>query len=261
MKNFTFFFLLSLFFSACVEKEPECPLSKGEWEYISEWSDEFNGNTLDTTKWYPRNPGWKGRKPGYFSPANVSVKDGKMILTSKTEDLPDLPEGYHTFTTAAVKSKAFMLYGYYEIRFKPMDSRCSSAFWFYSIEPDLWTEIDVFEICGKHPTPEMEQKYFMTVHVMKHPEVKEKTKSSELWETPSRLANQFWIAGLEWDEKEIKWYLNGELIRVKQNKYWHQPLNMNFDSETFPSWFGLPDPKDPAGHFEVDYVRVWKRKE
>ncbi|QGY45629.1 hypothetical protein GM418_18710 [Maribellus comscasis] len=48
---------------------------------------------------------------------------------------------------------------------------------------------------------------------------------------------------------------------VKQSKYWHQPLNMNFDSETFTDWFGIPAPTDPEGHFEIDYVRVWKRAE
>jgi len=39
----------------------------------------------------------------------------------------------------------------------------------------------------------------------------------------------------------------------------HQPLDMNFDSETMPEWFGLPDPKDKAGHFKIDYVRVWQQ--
>ena len=133
------------------EQEPKCTLPGSDWKYIPDLSDEFNCKSIDTAKWFPFNPGWTGREPGYFSPANVSVKKGNLVLTSKTETLKDLPAGYHTFTTAAVKSKKRMLYGYYEVRFKPMDSRASSAFWFYAIDPDIWTEIDVFEICGKHP--------------------------------------------------------------------------------------------------------------
>ena len=240
--------------------EPKCPLPGDNWKYMPEYSDEFNGKTLDTVKWYPFNPGWKGRAPGYFSPANVSVKRGNLILTSKTETLKGLPEEYHTFTTAAVKSKQRMLYGYYELRFKPMDSRASSAFWFYSIEPDTWTEIDVFEICGKHPDKAWESKFFATTHVMKLPGLEGEVHDNVEWKTPYRLADDFITCALEWNEKELKWYLNGEVIRTRENTYWHQPLEMNFDSETMPEWFGLPDPKDKAGLFKIDYVRVWQNK-
>ena len=239
---------------------PVCPLNPGNWKFVSELSDEFNGKSLDTTKWYNYNPGWKGREPGYFSPANVTVKNGDLILTSRTEVLPDLPAGYHTFTTAAVKSKSRMLYGYYEVRFKPMDSRASSAFWFYAIDPGLWTEIDVFEICGKHPDKTWEHKYFATAHALTVPGLSQRISDNVEWVTPYRLADDYQVCGLEWNENLIKWYLNGEVIRTRENTYWHQPLDMNFDIETMPEWFGLPDPKDKPGYFRVDYVRVWQKQ-
>jgi len=242
-------------------KGPKCPLPSGSWQFIPELSDEFNGNGLDTAKWYPSNPEWLGRPPGYFSHKNVSAKNGYLTLTSKREALPGLPEGYHTFTTAAVKSKERMLYGYYEIRCKPMDSRCSSAFWFYAGDPDTWTEIDVFELCGRNSDPEMERKYFMTVHLMKLPGLDNEIHEQTDWIAPFRLADDFFICGFEWNENEMKWYVNGKLIKTKENTYWHQFLNMNFDSETMPEWFGLPAPEDPEGHFEIDYVRVWKKKD
>jgi beta-glucanase (GH16 family) len=242
------------------EQEPKCTLPGSDWKYIPALSDEFNGKSMDTAKWYPCNPGWKGREPGYFSPANVKVKNGNLVLTSKTETLKGIPPEYHTFTTAAVKSKNRMLYGYYEVRFKPMDSRASSAFWFYAIDPDIWTEIDVFEICGKHPDKTWENKYFATTHVMKAPGVADHLSDNVEWKAPYRLADVYSVCGLEWNEREIKWYLNGEVIRTRENTYWHQPLEMNFDSETMPEWLGLPDPKDKAGHFMIDYVRVWQKE-
>ena len=101
---------------------------------------------LDPAKWHDHNPQWKGRQPGLFSRSNVTVRDGALHLTARAEDLPNLPDGYHTFTTAAVKSKALVKYGYFEIRCRPMKSRASSAFWFYHSTPEIWTEIDVFEI-------------------------------------------------------------------------------------------------------------------
>jgi beta-glucanase (GH16 family) len=234
----------------------------GQWETIPELSDEFNGDYLDTTKWLPNNPGWLGRKPAYFSKDNVILENGMLSLVAKTEELEDLPEGYHTFTTAAVQSKTRIQYGYFEMRCQAMDSRCSSAFWFYAIDPDIWTEIDVFEICGKHPDKEWEHKIFATTHVFKTPEDGENHWSDhEVWIAPFRLADEFITVGLEWNEKVIRWYVNGEVIRTRENTHWHQPLTMNFDSETMPEWWGLPDPKDPAGYFMIDYIRSWKKLE
>jgi len=230
--------IIGLFCVSCNQiHQPQCPLPHGEWELISEFSDEFDGTELDTSKWHPVNPGWLGRKPSFFSKDNVVVKDSLLTLVGKTETLPDLPEGYHTFTSAAVQSKGRVKYGYFEIRCKPMDSRISSAFWFYAIEPDIWTEIDVFEICGLHPDKEWEQKYFMNVHVFKTPEEGSNHWSdSETWISPHRLADKFIIVGFEWDEKELKWYVDGELLRTRENTHWHQPLTMNFDSETMHEW-------------------------
>jgi hypothetical protein len=33
---------------------------------------------------------------------------------------------------------------------------------------------------------------------------------------------------------------------------------MNFDSETMPEWFGLPDPKTLPASFSIEYVRSWR---
>ena len=95
------------------------PPQHATWVPIPELTDEFDGNRLDSKKWHDHNPQWTGRKPGFFSKSNVAVRDGKLHLTARAEDLPNLPEGYHTFTTAAVKSKTLVKYGYFEIKCRP----------------------------------------------------------------------------------------------------------------------------------------------
>ncbi|MBN2327679.1 MAG: family 16 glycosylhydrolase [Candidatus Omnitrophica bacterium] len=234
------------------------PPEGGKWRPIPELTDEFEGAALDGKKWYDHNPGWKGRQPGFFSRKNVAVQDGELQLTARAEDLPDLTEGYHTFTTAAVKSKALVKYGYFEIRCKPMDSRASSAFWFYESTPEIWTEIDVFEIGGR--APEHEHQYHMNVHVLHSPTVKEHLSDSSIWKSPYRLADEYHVYALEWDEASIKWYVDGKVVRTVENKHWHQPLAMNFDSETMPDWFGLPDKANLPSTFRIDYVRSWKKE-
>jgi len=235
-----------------------CPLPHGKWEMIAELSDEFQDDRLDPEKWHPNNPTWKGRQPGFFSKNNVTVSDGQLHLTAKAENLPDLPEGYHTFTTAAVKSKAKVLYGYFEIKCRPMDSRASSAFWFYAQEPDRWTEIDVFEIGGG--APKHEKAVHMNAHVFRTPEDGNNHWSKgSTWEAPLRLADGFHTYGLEWNEDELKYYVDGKVVRSMKNTHWHQPLHMNFDSETMPNWFGLPEVENLPSTFSIEYVRSWRR--
>jgi hypothetical protein len=55
--------------------------------------------------------------------------------------------------------------------------------------------------------------------------------------------------------------VNGQVVRVSTNDSWHEPMHLQFDSETMPDWFGdmaLDDPRLPAC-FNIDYVRGWQR--
>jgi len=231
------------------------PPAGSEWNPSPALTDEFEAGKL--SKWHDRNPQWKGRQPGYFSPANVSVGDGMLHLTARAEELPGLPEGYHTFTTAAVKSTTLVRYGYFEIRCRPMKSKASSAFWFYDSTRERWTEIDVFEICGG--CEERLREYNMNVHVFHTPEEDRHWAKAGKWTAPYDLADEFHVYGLEWDQDAIRWYVDDEVVREVENTHWHQPLALNFDSETMPDWFGLPDEAELPSTFSIDYVRSWKR--
>jgi len=143
------------------------PPPGGKWTPIPELTDEFEGENLDSEKWHDHNPGWLGRYPGLFSTNNVSVSDGKLHLTARVEEPNHPDKKFHTFTTAAVKSKALVKYGYFEVKCRPMKSKASSAFWFYQDTPEEWTEIDVFEICGAGG--KWNNLYNMTVHVFRTP--------------------------------------------------------------------------------------------
>jgi beta-glucanase (GH16 family) len=235
------------------------PPRKGEWEPIPQLTDEFKGVKLDITKWHNGfvNPEWKGRHPALFMPSNVAVHDGKLHLTARVESVPGAPEGYHTFTTAAVKSKTKVLYGYFEIRCKPMKSRASSAFWFYENEPTISTEIDVFEIGGGAPGEE--RNYHTNAHVHHAPEVKKHVGHGDIWKAPYDLASAYHTYALQWDKDDIKWLVDGQVVRTLKNQYWHQPLALIFDSETFPDWFGLPLKEELPATFSIEYVRSWRR--
>jgi beta-glucanase (GH16 family) len=244
-----------------VPQEPPTfgPPNPSQWQPLPAMTDEFDGTALDTDKWHATNPEWKGRQPGLFMPSNVTVRDGKLHITMRKETVPDAPQGYHTFTCGAVKSKTTALYGFFEARCKAMASRGSSAFWFYNSTPTWWTEIDLFEIGGK--APGHQRKVHMNVHVFVTPEDGKKHWSkADTWEAPFDLAADYHVYGLLWEKDRIAWYVDGVERRTLANTHWHQPLHLNFDSETMPDWFGLPDEKDLPSTFSIEYVRAWQRK-
>jgi beta-glucanase (GH16 family) len=233
--------------------------NEGNWIKYEIMSDEFEGTQLDSSKWHPRNPGWLGRQPAYFYPGNVTVSNGKLHLAMKKQQVPEMPrdKGYHTYTSAAVKSKTTVKYGYFEVKCRPMKSAGSSSFWFYESTPEIWTEIDVFEIGGK--APGFEKKYNMNVHVFRTPTENKHWSMGEVWIAPENLADDYHTYGLEWDEDRIQWYFDGVLVRWVENTHWHQPLTLNFDSETMPDWFGLPKDNDLPSTYSIEYTRAWKK--
>ena len=228
------------------------------WQPDPDLTDEFTGDQLDEAKWWPTNPKWLGRQPALFHPSNVRVADGELQLTMRRWFPEDGPteRGYHTYTSAAVQSRQRVLYGYFEVEAQPMRSHGSSAFWFYDHTPEIWTEIDVFEIGGGAPSHQ--RRYHMNAHVFHTPEERRHWNVGGTWEAPWDLADDFHVYGLQWDREELKYYVDGVLVRRMRNTHWHQPLTLNLDSETMPNWFGLPRDEDLPSTFRIRYVRAWK---
>ena len=244
--------------SQVLDESPKPPI-KGDFIFIPELSDEFEDNTFDSSKWFRTNPTWLGRQPAFFSEKNVIQRDGKLHLLMRKEEPPEAlkEKEYHTYSSAAVRSKNTVKYGYFEIKSRAMNSRGSSAFWFYDQSPDLWTEIDVFELCGKG---DRENQYNMNIHVFRTPLKEEHWSKGGEWRAPYRFADDFHVFGLEWTPYVIRWYVDGVAVRTAENTHWHQPLTMNFDSETMPGWFDLPDDRDLPSTFSIEYVRSWRFK-
>jgi beta-glucanase (GH16 family) len=90
--------------------------------YALAWSDEFNGEGLDQTKWGYRTDSkmWSTQLP-----ANVSVADGHLVLALKKEKA-----GGKAYTGAGIVSRAVFRYGYYEARLQvTSDTGWHTSFW------------------------------------------------------------------------------------------------------------------------------------
>jgi beta-glucanase (GH16 family) len=236
--------------------------NQGHWIKFEPMWDEFDGRSLDTNKWIVGMSWWRGRQPAWFNPTNVSVSNGQLHLTMRKEAVPKELEkhGYRDYTSAALHTRARSSYGYYEVKACPMNSGGSSSFWFQQEDrqahPDWATEVDVFELCGKNPRHD--RRYYMTLHVTQTPQEKRHWSVGSFWEAPWRFAEDFHVFGFEWRKDELRWYVDGVLVRTVENTHWHQPLYLIFDSETMPEWFGMPDDADLPSTYSIEYVRTWK---
>ncbi len=107
------------------------------------WSDEFDGTSLDTTKWdVVDQEDWYD---AWYAPHNVEVSDGTLKLHSQEE----LYNGKH-WTGAKLEGTYHPEYAYLEarVRHSAADAHIWSAWWTIGWENNTWKwppEFDIFE--------------------------------------------------------------------------------------------------------------------
>ncbi|MEY4905781.1 MAG: hypothetical protein RLZZ292_3596, partial [Bacteroidota bacterium] len=181
--------------------------------------DEFNGTSLDRTKWYSYYPYATGgsdtcvycrrHEPSnsqqIFQDNNVVVNNGTLKLIAKRERATWM--GATTdFTSGLINSKLdFNTYSKYEIRCKiPSGMGFWPAFWVFG----GGTEIDVFEIGGDEP-----REVSMTVH-------RWAADGRDLlnpipYYTGDDYSQAFHVFAVEYDRFYIRFLIDGFPVRVK----------------------------------------------
>lgn len=243
---------------------------------LNDFTDEFLGSWLNKTKWQDWNPHWIGRAPAVFKWTNIFLNRGDVALKARRDtqwnfppnppSLADEPPIYTTWTSAFMQSRQAVLYGFFEVRAKPMDSVFSSAFWFSSNTATQWTEIDVFEIGGgASGGPGPGHPYIMHTNFHVFRDAKRGISPSRPVSAPrntvhsSRLADKYHTYAVDWSADRIQWLFNGRVVRSERNVGHHQHLRLKLDSESFPYWFGLPDASFSSSIYRVAYVRGWSK--
>ncbi len=250
--------------NAAKRKTIKFPLSdqsnSKNWKLLKKFSDEFDTEKLNKSKWYPNNPKWKGRQPTYFHGSNVSLENDELVIRVNKHGKETLPDGY-THSTGFIKSKKKFLYGYFEAEVKLMDAPWVSGFWMTNVSKDWWTEID---ICENAPGLYYNRHDLNSnIHVFRAPkdkgDVKKHFSRTKKYYFPLELQANYHVWGLEWTPEYIRFYIDGMLFREAKNTHWHQPLEVNFNCES-NKWFGaLPDDNRLDGEYHVKYFRVWEQ--
>ena len=231
-------------------------VSHKQWSLQKNYSDEFNGRSLDTTKWNSDVKDW-----GVWSwePDNVWVDNGLLELRMKYKVHSRNGHKFY-YTSGIIKSNSHPIkYGFFEskIMAAPLFPGVCPAFWAYRHEKNMWTEIDFVELTEKTNDIKLID---INIHAFIHPRVPKEKKIHQkgVWKAPWDPRKAFHVYGCEWNIKEIKWYIDGELVQTQLNKYWHQALDVTLS-------FGVRSPliKSPTHEgfptfYQVDYIRVWK---
>lgn len=245
-----------------------------DWELV--WNDEFNGTDIDLTKWEHEVNGQGGgnNELQYYTDRqfNSLIDNGKLAIRAWKETYTG-PDGTRDYTSARLrtKNKGDWKYGRFDIRAKlPFGQGLWPAIWML---PTDWIyggwaasgEIDIMELLGQDP-----KKVYGTLHY--GGEWPDNVHSGDSFSLLiGSFASEYHTFTLEWEENEIRWYVDGTLYLTQTNWYssnapYPAPFNQRFhiilNVAVGGNWPGDPDSTTTFPQtMLVDYVRVYKKVE
>lgn len=243
------------------------------WEIV--WSDEFEGTSVDTSKWtYDVGDwGWGNNELQYYTvnrPENARIEDGALIIEARKDDFGK-PWTSARLTT---RGKVAFLYGKIELRAKvPRERGNWAAGWTlgdsYVDEKD-WPycgEIDILESVGYEVNDETGDGIaHATVHTPAY-YFKINNQISSTREV-SNIAGEWHTYAVEWTPTEIKGLVDGEVYylydKTADEREWpfHQAQNIILNLAMGGGWGGAQgmDPTVTSQKFILDYVRIYERR-
>lgn len=229
------------------------------------WSDEFNGNYLDTNTWNYEigtgSWGWGNNEQQYYTDRNIKVSNGTMKITAKREDYGGMK---YTSSRITTKNKKNFKYGKIEARIKmPKFKGVWPAFWMLGANQNSvgWPkcgEIDIMEAIND------ENLVYGTLHWFNDPGNNNADSGSSVAVADR---TEYHIYGVEWTADKLRWYVDGKVYRTMDvsndsfsevRKEYFVIFNMAIGGQ-WPG-YDIDETAFPAT-MEVDWVRAYKKVE
>ncbi|MGY2733878.1 glycoside hydrolase family 16 protein [Sphingomonas sp. UYP23] len=235
------------------------------------WSDEFDGQILDASKWRfdtDRNKaGWYNHEKQYYArarPENTRLEHGHLVIEARRESLSSAADwGGQAYTSAKLVARRQGRYGFYEIRAK---LPCARGTW-----PAIWMlpdrggwpdagEIDIMEMVGHDPT---------IAHATLHTALFNHAKGTQrgAQQTVPTSCTQFHRYQMDWRADAITIGVDDHaFMRVRNDQAggrgawpFDTPFRLILNLAVGGDWGGAKGIDDAAlpQRIEVDYVRVW----
>lgn len=254
------------------------------------WQDEFNGTTLDTSKWNyeqgyylnddPNTWGWGNAELQHYtdSAQNVFVQEGKLNIRALNDpkSFPQDPNRYAQYSSGKINTKNHftLKYGRVDFRAKlPTGNGVWPALWMLPQDSPYGTwaasgEIDVMEARGRLPGSTSGAVHFGgTWPANQH------ISGEYHFPEGQNINNDYHVYSVVWEEDNIKWYVDGKFFFKVTNEQWYSLAAPNNPNAPFDQPFYLimnlalggnfdggisPNPSDIPATMQVDYVRVYK---
>lgn len=241
------------------------------------WSDEFDGKKLDPKKWqyetgtgvdfYPFMNGWGNDELQYYSPDNVTIEKGNLVITTKYHKKSIEGKNY-TSGKIVTKDKFSFTYGRVEARVKlPYgDVGLWPAFWMVGTNigkapgKTEWAqcgEVDIMEMGGLYPF-----RMGSAMHYGAWPNNRYQADSLDY------KGKGFHTYRVDRTETEIKAYMDGTLYHTfkidnddKKEAFLHPMyllLNVAVGGRFYKSGNPVPENYKKGIKMYVDWVRVYQ---
>ncbi|MFK8075325.1 MAG: family 16 glycosylhydrolase [Granulosicoccus sp.] len=254
--------------------DPEAPVPNNNLldDYQLVFSDEFNGDSLDTSKWntaylWGTDLVINSEEQYYVDIANEPdfgfnpfTFDGNNLTINSIETPPELASKSlnQPYLSGVITSyDAFKFtYGYVETRAKVTFGRGYwPAFWLLNAYyVDDKPEIDIMEFIGNDQD--------VVYHTYHYYDSEGQLRSTESKPTPGvDYTSDFHTYGVEWKPGTLIFYINNvEVHRVTDAKVSQQEMYVIANTALGGWWAGSPDATTPfPGKYTLDYIRVYQK--
>jgi beta-glucanase (GH16 family) len=187
----------------------------------------------------------------YYKKNNIKIIDEILHIVGKKESYKE-----HHYTSGQINTlnKKHIKYGRIEIRAKhPAGKGFFPAIWLLPVDQSKGLpELDIFEVIGNDP---------LQVYMVHHTGTVDNINSSydTLW---IEDYNKFHVYALEWDENEIRWYVDDTLGFSSRKGIPNEPMYLIINLAIGGDWPGEPNEFTPfPSSFEIDFVKIYEKKE
>ena len=242
------------------------------------WSDEFDGDVMDETKWNyePHEPGWTNNELQEYTTStdNVFVRDGKLVLKAikTTKDGQD----YYTSGKVTGQNKTDFMYGKVVVSAKvPEGQGLWPAIWMMPQDESYYGqwpkcgEIDIMENLGNDTSIS-----YSTIH---YGEPHAEQQGTITMTGADSFSARFHEYSVEWEPGEMRFYTDDQLVLTVNDWFtayegedekpypapFNQPFFVQMNLAVGGNWPGDPDETTnfDNAEFEIDYVRVYQKPE
>ncbi len=226
------------------------------WDSV--WNDEFNGWSIDDSRWevaYRENS--PNNELQFYLPDQVSVNGGQLHITAT-----DQPYGSKQYRSGLVRTWQEHRYGRWEVRADlPWGQGMWPAIWLLprDLNAAPWPtggEIDIMENIGSNT-------YFVkgSYHY-------NWTPGTPITSNADYITGEDFAAGMhdyavEWDPDQLRFYVDNNLYHTIDNPIQPnaQPMSLIINLAVGGDWPGNPDPSVFPQTFDIEYARYWSRDE